>query len=200
MLNGFANRFLFACVRRSKELPFGGDIVEMTDLGERMKAAIDKARAIERVRMTESAATLWCDTYTTLSAARPGLLGGVTARAEAQTIRLALIYALLDGASEIDRVHLKAALAFWTYCDASASYIFGEVPDEVLAEKILGQLHEAGESGMSRTDISQLLNRHTPTEDITLALKLLREQGKARQVISKVGPYGGRRRETWFAL
>jgi hypothetical protein len=33
MANGYANRFLFACVHRSKELPFGGDVVEMAALG-----------------------------------------------------------------------------------------------------------------------------------------------------------------------
>ena len=36
--------------------------------------------------------------------------------AQAQTLRLALIYALLDGAREIDHVHIQAALAMWTYC------------------------------------------------------------------------------------
>ena len=36
------------------------------------------------------------------------------ARAEAQTLRLALIYALLDGAREIDLVHIQVALAVWS--------------------------------------------------------------------------------------
>ena len=39
-------------------------------------------------------------------AAKYGLLGAITARAEAQTIRLALVYALLDRAAQIDVIHL----------------------------------------------------------------------------------------------
>ena len=35
MANGYANRFLFACVHRSKMLPFGGDALDATDLGTR---------------------------------------------------------------------------------------------------------------------------------------------------------------------
>jgi hypothetical protein len=40
LANGFANRFLFALTRRSKELPFGGTLTdsEILQLGERLKA------------------------------------------------------------------------------------------------------------------------------------------------------------------
>jgi hypothetical protein len=52
--------------------------------------------------MADAAKVTWATVYGALSASQPGLLGAVTARAEAQTIRLALIYALLDGTAEID--------------------------------------------------------------------------------------------------
>lgn len=35
--NGFANRYLFAAVRRSKELPFGGGDVDMRSIVERLR-------------------------------------------------------------------------------------------------------------------------------------------------------------------
>ena len=82
MANGYANRFLFACVHRSKELPFGGDVVEMAALGAKVQAVIETARAVERVTMTASAKELWRDVYPALSAERPGLLAAITARAE----------------------------------------------------------------------------------------------------------------------
>ena len=44
-------------------------------------------------------------------------------RAQAQTLRLALIYALLDGAREIDHVHIQAALAMRTYVRTSKEQI-----------------------------------------------------------------------------
>jgi hypothetical protein len=43
------------------------------------------------VTMTDAAKTMWAAVYGALSAGQPGLLGAVTARAEAQAIRLALI-------------------------------------------------------------------------------------------------------------
>jgi hypothetical protein len=40
-------------------------------------------------------------------------------------VRLALIYALLDGADNIAEPHLMAALEIWRYCDQSVAIIFG---------------------------------------------------------------------------
>jgi len=76
--------------------------------------------------MTEAATRRWTGIYTALAVGAPGLLGEITNRAEAQVIRLALIYALLDRARQIDVVHLDAALAVWRFCEASARHIFGD--------------------------------------------------------------------------
>ena len=79
----------------------------------------DVARAGERrVRFTREARELWSAEYQGLTADRPGIYGAVTARAEAQMLRLSLIYALLDeavlpAAEIIDIPHLRAALAVW---------------------------------------------------------------------------------------
>ena len=55
MANGFANRFLFAMVRRSKELPFGGGLTdsEILHMGEQLRGAVEKGRMIGRVSMTD---------------------------------------------------------------------------------------------------------------------------------------------------
>jgi hypothetical protein len=113
LANGFGNRFLFALIKRSKELPFGGDLTdsEIQHLGERFIGLIAEGKSAGRVTMTDAAKVTWSAIYSALSAGQSGLLGAVTARAEAQTIRLALIYALLDGAAESDEPHLRAALA-----------------------------------------------------------------------------------------
>ena len=63
---------------------------------------------------------MWRAIYSKLSAKPPGLLGAATARAEAQVVRLSLIYALLDRAAAIGTEHLTAALALWRYCADSA--------------------------------------------------------------------------------
>lgn len=52
-----------------------------------------------------------------------------TARAQTHVIRLALLYALADGASEIDWPHVNAAMALTEFCMFSARRIFS-VPDD----------------------------------------------------------------------
>ena len=139
MANGFANRFLFCLVKRSKLLPHGGcfDDMTMAKLAARFAEAVAFARKAGRVHMTDAAAKVWAEAYAELSADRPGLLGAVTARAEAQVIRLSLIFALLDSKDQIDTVHLQAAMAVWAYCDQSAHLIFGDSLGDPVADDIL---------------------------------------------------------------
>ena len=103
MANGYANRFLFVCVRRSKMLPHGAAVEETVTgiLGTKTLDASTAARAVGRVTMDPGAIRLWEQVYPTLSEGLPGLLGAITGRAEAQTVRLALLYALLDHAPQI---------------------------------------------------------------------------------------------------
>jgi hypothetical protein len=136
--NGFANRFQFPLVRRSKELPFGGSLDHSVTLkfGEQLREKIASAQTIGRVEMTEAAREQWAAVYSKLSAAQPGLLGAVVARGEAQVVRLALVYALLDGSRQIDVPHLEAALAVWEYCEASAAFVFGDLLGDPVADEI----------------------------------------------------------------
>jgi hypothetical protein len=41
-------------------------------------------------------------------------------------MRIAVIYAVLDGQRRIGVEHLRAALEVWRYCEESAHYAFGE--------------------------------------------------------------------------
>lgn len=91
--NGFANRFLFCCVKRSKCLPEGGGDVDLAPYARRLALIANKARTFGRVAFDDVARAAWHQVYPNLSEGRPGLLGAVTSRSEAQTLRLALIYA-----------------------------------------------------------------------------------------------------------
>lgn len=95
--NGFANRFLWLAVRRSKCLPEGGDIESenLNDLVTRLHNAIEFARNAGEITRSEGARELWRICYPALSEGKPGLLGAITARAEAQVLRLSCNYALL---------------------------------------------------------------------------------------------------------
>lgn len=198
MANGFANRFLFALIRRSKQLPFGGAPIdnEILDLGNRLTGIVEKVKPVGRIKMNTAARQKWQDIYSALSAEQPGLLGAVTARAEAQTVRLALIYALLDGRNEIDEPHLRAALAVWEYCDASAARIFGNALGDPVADDILRALQQAAANGMTRTAIRDLFGRHKSGDRIGAALAQLAVRGRARMEVRETG---GRPVERWFA-
>jgi hypothetical protein len=197
--NGFGNRFLFALVKRSKELPFGGDLTDsqILDLGESLDRALKSLpRDYPKVVM-DDARELWSDSYSSLSADKPGLLGAIIARAEAQTVRLAMIYALLDGQVKIGQAHLEAALAVWTYCEASAKRIFGNATGDPVTDDIYQALQSAASEGMTRTAIRDLFGRHQSGDRINASLAELLKKGKAR---SEQRASGGRPVETWFAL
>jgi len=138
MANGFGNRFLWACVRRSKRLPDGGYIpaADFDRLAAHLKLAVEFANSLGdlEIRRDPEAKALWHSIYADLSEGKPGLFGAVTSRAEAQVMRLACIYALLDRETEVRKVHLEAALAVWNYCEASARYIFGDALGDPLAD------------------------------------------------------------------
>jgi Protein of unknown function (DUF3987) len=117
LANGFFNRFLLIGVRRSKLLPFGGTLngTALDGLHRRLAAALNAAREDRELTFTIEARARYAAIYERLSAGRPGLFGVATGRAEAHTIRLALIYALLDSATAIDLPYLEAALEVWRY-------------------------------------------------------------------------------------
>ncbi len=199
MANGFVNRFLLVCVRRSKLLPHGGNLAdaEIGRLAEEIRRAATFAKAVGRVEMTQPARTVWETIYPHLSAEQPGLLGAMTARGEAQTIRLALIYALLDQKDMIEVAHLRAALAVWEYCEMSVARIFGSALGDPIADEIMRALHDAGTAGMTRTAIRDLFGRHRASDRIDLALTLLAAKKRAR--MEKKSTHG-RPIETWFAV
>ena len=195
--NGFANRFLFVCVRRSKLLPEGGCLSD-SDLGplaRQVDRALASARRIQAVSRNNEATILWQTVYPELSEGRPGLLGAVISRAEAQTMRLAMLYALLDGSSSITATHLNAALAVWEYCEASARSIFGTALGDRVADRILNALR-SNPDGLMRTDISDLLGRNKDQATIDRALSLLASVGVATCGREQSG---GRPSERWFA-
>ncbi len=197
--NGFANRFLWACVRRSKLLPEGGRIreVDFAPFVRALKDTVEFARGVGEMKRDGETRDLWHEVYPTLSQEVPGLLGAVTARAEAQTMRLACIYALLDQSAMVRREHLEAALAVWEYCDASARFIFGDALGDPVADEILRVLRQT-EDGLTRTEISKHFGRNRAASDISRALARLLEAGLA--VCVPDAPAGGRPAERWFAV
>lgn len=196
--NGFGNRFLWVGARRSQLLPEGGHVSkdDLSELVQKLKAAIQHAQGVTEMTRTEKARKLWRVVYGELSEGKPGLFGALTGRAEAQVTRLSMIYALMDCSPFIRHEHLKAALAVWEYVEASARFIFGEALGDPLADEILRALRSSP-GGMTRTDISNLFQRHRSSGDIARALFVLARHGHA---VCHQEQTDGRPDERWVAL
>jgi hypothetical protein len=196
--NGFANRLLWVCVKRSKFLPEGGmvPLETLTGLSMRIADALEWAKQEREFRRNDEARKLWAAVYPKLSEGQPGLLGAATSRAEAQTLRLSAVYAALDCSSIISIDHLRAALAVWDYTFASARYIFGDATGDAVADRIREALQGAGAEGLTRTQIRDLLGKHASTDRIAQALTQLAALGIAsRRTVNTLG----RSIELWTA-
>lgn len=196
--NGFANRFLWLCVQRSKVLPFGGEFAlgdVKAEINE-LRAAIEWARGVEEMERDSAANSLWKSVYEELSADIPGKFGAAIGRGEGQVLRISMIYALLDKSRIIKATHLKAALALWKYCVASARHLFLSRLDNPHAAKIFTALRQKPE-GMTRTELRvEILQGNLSKAKTDEAFNYLRRLELAYCVTEATD---GRSTERWFA-
>jgi hypothetical protein len=192
--NGFCNRYLWIAVKRSKMLPDGGGEINLAPLRARLHQVLDQTSGI--MTRSDAARDLWHQLYPDLTADRPGLWGKVTSRGEAQTLRLSMIYALLDGSTTIEVCHLRAALAVWRYAEASARLIFTEEEAmEPLEKSLLEKITAA--PGINRKKLHKALGGHVQAEAMVNALGKLNAKGKVR---SEMLHTGGRPSECWWPV
>ena len=117
--------------------------------------------------LTKRAADDWKRVYIPLSAGKPGLTRsghrqsgspGCSTGYAICAARLLLSYPLA--------CHLQAALAVWDYCEASASFIFGDSLGDDTADTILSHLNSVGKSGASRSEIRAPVQRKKSSSEI----------------------------------
>jgi len=186
--NGFANRFLWTLARRSKVLPEGGQLIEADweAIHERLRDPVAYARGIAEMKRHDSIRDQWYDAYSFLTEDREGVFGNVTARAPAQVMRIACIYALLDERPTIYKDHLDAALAVWNYCEASARIIFSRSQADVIEERIK-QAVVKSEQGLTKTKIRDLFHRNVEAAKINEALVQLQLDGYVERRVQNHG-------------
>jgi len=198
LANGLLNRFLVISCRRVRLLPEGGDPdpLKRTGLDRQLTKALGAARRAGQLSLSQAAREHWHAAYHQLAEPQPGIAGQIAARAEAHTIRLALIYALLDQADQIQPRHLDAALALWDYAQRSAVWALERSASDPLARQIHAALTHALPDGLTRTQLRDLLHRNPTTAQLDQALAALSNDDKitSHRVLT-----AGRPAELWTA-
>ena len=192
--SGWGNRFLYLATRRIRRIPLGEGIGDesLRELATPLAEALSWVRGCEpRVTWGDSATARWEEFYRAVSDDTDGLAGRLTDRAEAQVLRLAVLYAVADKSPTMELDHLEAALAVWDYCAASVAWIWDSVLGNKTAERILMALRERDHT---RTELRDLFSRNRSEAEMTAALDLLVARGHA---VKHTRPSGGRPTEVW---
>jgi hypothetical protein len=194
--NGFANRKLFILVKRSKKLAFGGGMLaNHTELVKELRASVEFGQHVGQVTWGEDSKDLWAEEiYPDLSEGEEGMVGAVLGRAETHVLRLGALYAVIDRSRTIEPPHLFAALSLWDYADSSARLIFGNASGDRILDTLVPALQNAGDGGLTRTEIHNLFSRHTKSSEVEGALMTLLSQGRASRTFEDTG---GRPIERW---
>lgn len=210
LLNGLANRFLWFCVRKSKTLPSPGfpDKYQFKALSKRIsKAKAFAENTTEIIRDPEVEAE-WCristdesvpkGIYQILSSDSAGITATILSRAEAQVMRLACIYALLDQSAVIHMQHMNAALAVWRYNVESVKYIFGDGNNyDRISLKILEALKQS--KSMSQSQMyKQVFCCNVESKKLKDALQELSARGKIKCIKQSSGT--GRPSKIWMIV
>jgi hypothetical protein len=71
-----------------------------------------------------------------------------------------MLYALADGAAEVDISHLHAAYALVNYARDTATHVLGADKTDHRLTKLMAALRTAGPTGMTRGEITTLFSRN----------------------------------------
>jgi hypothetical protein len=195
---GFANRVLFACVRRARKIPIPKPLSHSVvgALAKRLRAAIDFAREDRVMTFSREAEEVWCEFYDD-EPEREGVVGEMTERSRVQRLRLSVAYALLDHSASIEPNHVLAAEALWRYCAASVEHLFGGLCGDRVQDQLLKALREAHPDGLTGAQQHALFNGKERAERLEAARQILERRGV---IENRRESTGGRDRIVSFAL
>ena len=186
MTNGFANRFLWLLVHRTKNVslppPFPAE--ELEHFRNIVAECIEAARGLGEMYLSEEAQNLYTEVYDELTTEYPGFAGAIVGRSEAHVVRLALIYALAAGHSKVETQDLLAALALVKTSNESVFIIFKDNDDvnqgDKRKDKILKALSSAPKNELSKSGIYAVFNRKISSSEVD---KVMQDLVSSKDVI-----------------
>ncbi len=201
MANGFANRILWACTTRSKELPEGGNLTDadIDPLAAGFKKAVAFARQVGEIKRDDAIKNSWKETYHELTAGTPWVAGAHHFAGRAPDDGdFACLYALLDHSRIVRAEHLLAAVALVEYCHASTRFIFGECVGRPHGRRDITWFCETLRKASTRTSISsgffrgtrplQKFRGHCPYCENTVLLKSVAPRRTGPEDLARCGP------------
>jgi hypothetical protein len=189
---GTYNRYLPLYVERSKRLPIppGIEPAKVGQLAARLGESLSAAHGVTRLQMDGEATQLWCDElYDEFTAAddEEEAWAEFMRRAAPYCLRIAGLYAVLDGRRLIGKGDLAAAGALVRYSTASARYVLGGQLRDPRMDRLTREVDGAGEAGLTRTDISGLFGRNLPKALLDELLAELLDLGRYEAIQVQTG-------------
>ncbi|MCO1582401.1 YfjI family protein [Crossiella sp. SN42] len=158
MAGGTYNRFLPIAVAQSKYLPnpAAADPALLVELGAGLARRLQQAAEFGPVGFTDAGALAWQGLYVEFGSHHgdDSPVEEFVSRAAPHCLRIAAIYAALEGTDQIGPTHLEAAAALVRYSIASARAVIA--PDDTL-RRLAAFITEAGPTGRTRTEITTQL-------------------------------------------
>lgn len=183
MTGGTYNRYLPLFVERSRRLPIPEGIADhlVTDLSARLRSAIRNATRSGPLQLGPEATQLWSgELYDELTAGDDEDLAEAefTRRAAPYCLRIAGLFAVLDDRRLISKDDLAAAAALIRYSIASAKYVLDRRLRDPRLDRIRRAIDSAGQTGLTRTEVSALFSRNLAKADLDqLLTELINHDG-----------------------
>ena len=201
MANGFGNRFLWFAVKSEKVIaePVKVPFEVIVKYQKKLRGALCKVEGWGKKESTLSlngkSKEIWKSVYPGLREDKPGLIGALTARGESVVLRLAVLYALLDGKRVITPPHLEAALAIWRYNEESVAILFQDQIGDGVADTIYRLL---AQGPMKQKEFYSHISQ--PAVAIKSALLELENAKKIKPIRMKKAKGAGRPATLWKRL
>lgn len=183
MAGGTFNRFLPIYVERSKRLPLppGLDNDVVAQLGAQLREAIGRAKRVGRIVLDQQATDFWCtELYEEFTEADDDDAAWTefARRSAPYCLRIAGLYAALQGRSTITTADLGAAGALTRYSVASAKYVLDRQMRDPRIDRLRRAIDQAGREGLSKSEVARLFSGNLKKDVLAELIKVLMEDGE----------------------
>jgi hypothetical protein len=210
--NGFLNRFLFVWAERTGLVPIPARMSDdlVGELAEQTQRIVRWARGTypasqnsRRMMLTKDAEELYRRAYGGLCTNdAPERVATLLERAAPYTLRLAMLFAIIDETLAIDVRHLRAALAWIAYCTESVNFIFATEQEQASHRKSSKHAFDLIEWLRSRPNqkaarsavIAECFTGHITRAALDELLRTLAADGKV--LVTQEGESGKGKRKT----